>query len=104
MEITWEVPYTWSRPRPATYLDPPEPGLELDGEARPIEVAWWPRLADELIIGGIQDGSILDALLVQKYGLPPEDLCWEAAGDDNDSRREGAFDIGHAAYIAYGIF
>jgi len=86
VEITWEVLYYWSKPTPATYLDPPEGGLELDG-TRPIEVTWCPMDGESLTIGGIQEGSILDLLLTGKYG-PTENECWEAAGEHNAARLE----------------
>jgi hypothetical protein len=88
VEITWEVPYSWSRPRPATYLDPPEGGVELDGDPRPVCVTYYPEEGDELTIDHIEEGSILDILLVAKYGTPDDGVCWDAANEDNEARME----------------
>jgi len=79
VEIVWEVPYSWSRPRPATYLDPAEGGLELDGDPQVVKVT--------------DDGvEILDEeyteILVRLCGIPSEDQCWEAASDHNEARME----------------
>lgn len=88
VEITWEVPYSWSTPRPATYLDPPEGGLELDGDPRPVCVTYYPAEGEELTIDGIQGGSILDHLLVGKYGTPSDEACWDAAGEAHQNEVE----------------
>ena len=88
VEITWEIPYSWTRPQPATYLDPPEGGVEIDGDPRPVEVTYYPAEGDELTIGNIGEGSMLDILLVNKYGTPHESYLWEAAEEDNEARLE----------------
>jgi len=89
VELTWEVGYYWSKPIPATYLDPPEGGLELEpGHLRIVEVTYYPAEGEDFTIRGIQEGSILDILLSERYGTPSDEACEEAAAEDNAARME----------------
>ena len=86
VEITWELTYWYSPVRPATLYDPPEGGIETDGDPRPIAVTYYPIEGDELSFKNIQEGSILDHLLVGKYGTPSDDDCFYAANGDHFDR------------------
>jgi len=79
--ITWTVPYSWEQSTPATYLDPAEGGIEL-GEVFPIAIEWFPENAEDAIVEDIAEGSILDILIVKKYGTPSDGECWAAAETD----------------------
>ncbi len=87
VEITWEFTYYHSPVRPATYLDPPEGGIEIESDTHPIAVTYYPADGEELTIEKIQEGSILDHLLVGKYGTPSDDECFVAASDDHHFNR-----------------
>jgi len=73
LEITWEIPFAWGRPRPATYHDPPEGGSEIDGDPWPTAVTFYGGYDDPLTIGGIQEGSILALMIQAKYPLSEDD-------------------------------
>jgi len=87
LEITWEITYYWSPIRPATYLDPPEGGLEIETEAVCREITVYPLSGEGWTISGIQEGSILD-ILANTNNPPKEEEIWEAAGDANEARLE----------------
>lgn len=38
VETIWEATYLWTKPRPATYLEPPEGGCELDDGPNLVQV------------------------------------------------------------------
>lgn len=100
VEVTWEVPLYWTPPRPATYLDPPEGGIELDGEPHPIAVTYYPELGDDYTIEGIQEGSILDILLSGKYPPPDEDECYREGGEYLQGEEEAAQEAAAEARLA----
>jgi len=86
--ITWEGGYYWSTPRPATRIDPPEGGLELEDDIRPIGVTYHHARADKPVTEIVTTGGLLHHLLVEKYGLPSDEDQWEAAGEANAACRE----------------
>ena len=73
LEITWEIPFAWGRPRPATYYDPPEGGSEIDGDPYPSAVVFYPEEGEPLVITNIQEGSILALQIQKKYPLSEDD-------------------------------
>lgn len=99
VEITWSLEYSWSKPVPATYLDPPEGGAEIEGEPEPIAVTYYPEQGEPFSIDNIQPGSILNHLLGKKYKAPHDGECWDAINEDlgneddaDDAARESAYE------------
>ncbi len=90
VEITWELTYEHFPFRAATRLDPPEGGIEIDRDPRPITVIYSPADGEGRKIDGIQEGSRLDHLLVGKYGTPSDDECYDAANADHFDRCDNA--------------
>lgn len=82
IEISWFVPYFWSKVTPATRDDPEEGGLELDGDPWPVSVTFYGNLSDNsLTIGGIEVGSYLEITIMERFA-PSEAACLQAAEAD----------------------
>jgi len=79
IEIEWDVHFSWSRPIPATYLDPPEGGTELD-YATPTSVTFYPPEGEPYCIDHIQEGSML-ALMVEAEYYPSDEDCYAACDE-----------------------
>jgi len=86
VEITWVVPYSWSKPVPATYWSPAEGGAELDGEVYPCEVTYYPSLGEPFTIDRIQEGSLLALHLMGEYGIPSQDDMCDAVNENEEGR------------------
>lgn len=88
VEITWAVPYSWSKPRPATYLDPPEGGLELDGDPYPTELVVFDDDGSEAYRIRGDELDLFD--LAQLIGGIDDTEMWEAAADHQNGEMEYA--------------
>jgi hypothetical protein len=86
VEITWEMPYLVYPCHPGTCISPPEGGPEIEGDARPVSVTYWPEQADEYTIPYIPEGCMLELLLLERYGLPADKDCIDAIIDDANAR------------------
>lgn len=80
-EIEWTVPYSWSKPMPATRLDPAEGGAEQDGDPWVSRVIWTDERREVWDVKNIQEGSVLGLLLEAKYEITEDEQDW--AIEDN---------------------
>ena len=81
VEIDWDIPYMWSRPRPATLENPEEGGAELDGDVVPSEITFYPSKIS------IPVNCPKMATLLKKHYGPDDDDCWDAVQDEEEKRR-----------------
>jgi hypothetical protein len=63
---------------------PPEEEVELVSPPWVTGVCYTPVEAEPFNLNGIQEGSIADWLLSNKYGVPTDEECYQAAHDDYD--------------------
>ena len=75
--VTLDIEYSWSRPRPATYLDPPEGGTELDCITA-VAIRWDDEPARV---------STVEELTAAEQAFP-SDKAWDIANEDAADRRD----------------
>lgn len=89
VELIWEVPYVWSKPVPATRLDPPEGGLELDGDARCVKIIIHHEDGTHTEVPPCKDEKWFYDVIPHACGVS-EEMMWEAAA----SHQNGEYEYG----------
>jgi hypothetical protein len=88
IEIEWVVPYLWSTPVPATRIDPPEGGLEIDGDPWIAEITFYGNLSDDtLTFGGCEPGCLLDLTFGVQYAPQLHEML-DVAAEHNATQLE----------------
>lgn len=78
VEITWSIPYLWSRPMSATRIDPPEGGLELNGGA--FATKFLVVIGEVPIL--IEGRENLESIDPNDFGVT-EEMMWETVYKDH---------------------
>ena len=73
IEITWEGTYEWNQ------HDPPENGVELTDDPRPVCVTYYHKKARVITLNNIEHGSLMHHYLLLKYSTPSDIDQWVAA-------------------------
>jgi hypothetical protein len=89
-EVTWAVEYEWTKPVPATYLDPPEGGMEITSDPEPIFVTFYFDEHDEIDIN-LSEYPDFAATIAREWREPSFDECLNEAELDMEMR----FDDGY---------
>ena len=88
--VTWECPCSWSPYRRGDYYNPPEGGMEIDGDPRPVSVVYYPSSGGDFTVNNIELGSIADILISREYGPPCDGDILNEASEYLQSQIEAA--------------